>query len=482
MNYCEKFQILLMTIFRTLFLLLFFFLMAPSVFGQASVSVLHIDTIYVEGNARTRSGVILRELDFAVGDSLAMDDLQALLERNTRYLMNTGLFNRVLINVRDWDVERQRIGILVEVEEGWYFYPIPLFDLADRNFNVWWRDYQRDLRRINLGVYFRHSNFSGRMDAFKLKLQLGFTRKLEAEYDLPFFDVRRHWGLGFNLLLSDSKYLRYNTYENREQFVYFPDKRILQRFRLSLSLRRRPALRSTQRLELGFYRTRIDTLIATDYNPDFLGEGRSLQRYFFFRYAFEWDGRDIRPYPRRGLYLLARFEKLGLGLFGDLQAAYADMTLRQYWPAAQRAGFELVFRTRLALQRGRQPYYNSRALGYEEDYLRGYEYYLIDGLDWAFAKCSFHLPLLYRVHEWGRLMPFRGFRQMPLRVYLSFHAELGYVNNPYHAEGNSFANAWLPAYGIGLDIVSYYDKVVLLEVSRNKLGEIGFFLHWRIGG
>ncbi len=464
---------------------LFFFLFfttTTGLFAQVAPGLLRVDTIYVEGNERTRSAVILRELDFGMGDSLAMDDLQACLDRNARYLMNTGMFNKVLLNVRDWDVERGRLGISVKVEESWYFYPIPLFDLADRNFNVWWRDYERDLRRVNAGVYFRHSNFTGRMDALKLKLQLGFTRKLEAEYELPFFDAAKRWGAGINFLLSDSKYLRYNTYENKEQFVYFPDQRILQRFRLSFRLRRRPGLWSLQNLELGFFKTRIDSLIAADYNPDFLGEGRTLQRYFFFRYAFEWDGRDVKPYPRRGLYLRAGFEKLGLGLFGDLKAAYADLTLRQYLPVAKRAGFELVFRNRVALQRGHQPYYNSRALGYEEDYLRGYEYYLIDGLDWAFAKCSYRLSLLDRLHQWGRFMPLKSLRQMPLRVYLSFHAELGYVNNPYHAEGNSLANSWLPAYGLGLDIVSYYDKLVQLELSRNKLGEIGFFLHWRIGG
>ncbi len=445
---------------------------------KAEPTMLYVDSICVEGNRRTKTAVILRELDLRIGDSLLMMDLQPCLERNRRYLMNTGLFTEVLLNVREWTVPGNRLLISVRVEEAWYLYPIPLFELADRNFNLWWRDYARDVRRVNFGFTLRHINFTGRRDYLKLTAQLGFTRKLDVAYDLPFFDVSQRWGLGFRFFLSDSKYLRYKTVADKEAFFYEPSQRLLHRFQLLGYLQRRPALRSLQKLEWGFFRTQVAELVVRELNPDFLGEGRHLQRYFLLRYTFEWDDRDVRPYPREGMYLSLSVEKRGLGIFRELKAAYANLLVKHYLPLLDRAGMESVFRARIALQRGSQPYYNSRALGYGEDFLRAYEYYLIDGLDLAFAKWSLRLPLSDRVWNWGKAMPVAGLRSMPLRIYFAFHADLGYVNNPYHRAGNSLSDTWLWGVGIGLDLVSYYNKVFQIQLSVNRLGEIGLFLHW----
>ncbi len=451
-------------------------LMAGSL--TAGAEMVYVDSICVQGNERTKTAVILRELDFRPGDSLPMSDLQPCLERNRLYLMNTGLFSEVLLNVRDWQVPDNRLVISVRVQEAWYFYLIPLFELADRNFNLWWRDYEHDFRRINAGFILHHANVTGRRDRLKITAQLGFTRKLDLDYALPFFDRVQRWGLGFRLFLSDSQYLRYNTVDNKEVFRYDPSERLLHRFQLIGRLQRRPALHSLQRLEMGFFRTRIAAVVAEDLNPDFLGEGRPLQRYFLLRYTFEWDDRDVRPYPRRGMYLSFSLEKRGLGVFKELRAAYGEVLLKHYLPLRRRAGLESIFRSRIAIQRGPQPYYNSRALGYGKDFLRGYEYYLVDGLDMAFAKWSLRLPLWNRVWNWGKAMPVAGLRKMPLRLYFCVNGDLGYVHNPWHGAGNSLSDSWLWSTGVGLDIVSYYDKVFQIQLSGNRLGEIGLFLHW----
>jgi hypothetical protein len=67
---------------------------------------------------------------------------------------------------------------------------------------------------------------------------------------------------------------------------------------------------------------------------------------------------------------------------------------------------------------------------------------------------------------------------MPVKLYLTFHNELGYVNNPFYRQGNSLSNELLWSAGLGLDLVIYYDKVFNFEVSRNHLNEFGFYLHW----
>ena len=53
--------------------------------------------IVVEGNKRTKERIILRELTFHEGDTLTTDVLYERVERSRQNLMNTALFNTVVI-------------------------------------------------------------------------------------------------------------------------------------------------------------------------------------------------------------------------------------------------------------------------------------------------------------------------------------------------------------------------------------------------
>ena len=71
------------------------------------------------------------------------------------------------------------IGLSLEVKESWYIYPAPIFELADRSFNVWWKEMNCDFDRVNYGIRIDHLNLTGRKDKFKIKFQQGYTRKYE---------------------------------------------------------------------------------------------------------------------------------------------------------------------------------------------------------------------------------------------------------------------------------------------------------------
>jgi hypothetical protein len=45
-----------------------------------------------------------------------------------------------------------RLILLVDVNERWYTFPVPIFELSDRNFNEWWQNYNHDFRRVNYGL------------------------------------------------------------------------------------------------------------------------------------------------------------------------------------------------------------------------------------------------------------------------------------------------------------------------------------------
>ena len=115
-----------------------------------------INDIQITGNKRTKERVIQRELDFKIGDTLTLSDWETTKTRNEEWVMNTGLFTQVVV---DMDQSLDQTTIKVEVKEFWYVFPLVLFKLADRNFSIWWSEQNRSLDRVNYGMRFFHHNF-----------------------------------------------------------------------------------------------------------------------------------------------------------------------------------------------------------------------------------------------------------------------------------------------------------------------------------
>ena len=448
--------------------------------AQAPPTHVFVGDISVEGNKKTRSSLILRELFVHPGDSIPISELASKLEFNRLQLMNTGLFSQAEVNIHHWDLAEKRLDLLVKVVEAWYIYPIPIFELADRNFNTWWKDYDHSLRRINYGLLFYHNNLTGRKDVLKGKLQVGFTNQYELVYRLPFFDKKQQWGFSAGGGFAHNKEVNYATLENRQQFFRQPDRFLLRQFRTRLSATLRRKQQVTHTWEVSHQRNEIDKKVRDELNPDYY-LGKLRQRFTTLSYELTADTRDIRPYPLHGGFLRFRVQKEGLGHWEDINALPVSVLVKKYLSFSRRWSMELTGAGRVALLRQKQPFATSYALGYGDNYIRGYEFYVIDGLDYAYQKSSLRFQVFDRVYNWGNLVPFRNLKVMHHRLYLVLNNDMGMANNPYYAEGNDLANTLLWGYGIGLDWVVYYNKVFRLEFSRNYLGENGVFLHWATG-
>jgi hypothetical protein len=180
-----------------------------------------------------------------------------------------------------------------------------------------------------------------------------------------------------------------------------------------------------------------------------------------------------------GRLLRAELKQSGIPFYDDaVNLTALNTELRLYRSFSENLSYEGDFAGRITMFRKRPPFVNYRGLGYFEHFVRGYEYYVMDGLDFSVLKQS----LRYRI--WKRplfipaqMMPLRGFRTHPLRTYLSANMDLGFVNDPYQRLDNPLNNRSLLGYGLGLDFVYRYNTVVRLELSRNDLGETGYYLH-----
>ena len=460
-------------------LLLFLFLL-PAYVMSASQDSVYVKSITIEGNRKTKKSIILRELDFKVGESIPIKELGERIETNKKNILNTALFSSANFNIKEWNHENNQVAFLIEVQENWYIYPIVLVELADRNFNVWWQEMNRSFNRINFGMDAYHINLTGKKDRLKLGLLFGYKQKYEIDYEIPYINKKQTIGFSANAYYSRRKEIAYRTVDNKLLFDRSDDEFQLHRFRAGATFICRKGIQIYHRAKLEYQQNRISDNVAFDLNPDYFLGSKQKQQLLFLRYEFTVDGRDIRPYPLSGRRFTGVVEKEGLGIFNDRNGLAFSAALEQYFRLSKKFSFGTKVKARTQVLRNRQPYTNYYALGYIEDYLRGYELYVIDGLDYGYAQTTLRYELFNFEWNWGKTMPIRQFKKMPTKIYLTFYNDTGYVNDNQYADTNPMGNTWLYGSGIGLDFVVYYDKIFQFQFSRNHLNEYGLFLHNQI--
>ncbi|MEO1437040.1 MAG: BamA/TamA family outer membrane protein [Bacteroidota bacterium] len=457
-----------------------FFFCFLTLAGFCQTNALVVDTIFVEGNQRTRSGIIFRELDIKAGSTIPFTDLNPTLARNELYLLNTRLFNDVELNIRDW--RGDTINIEIIVQETWYIYPFLIFELADRNFNVWWVEQNRALNRLNLGMRFYYDNFTGRNDRLKAVAQFGYTQKFELEYRLPFFNKGQSLGMAVNGFWSRNREVPYVTNDTTRTLDFFrTDEGYNQyRARAGLKLFYRPKLFGTHEFGIEYLQNRITDTVAV-LNPDFFLDGRIRQDYLSFRYRFTLDRRDRQAYPLKGDFFRVQLKKDGLGVFEDVNGLDAQIVYARYFKLNKRFSVEALGKIKKNIITEKQPFYRlQRALGFDENFIRGYEFYVIDGQDYAYLKTGLRFSLFDSQIKANRFMPIKAFKVMPVRLYLKLNYDMGFVNDPLAPADLTLVNDLLAGGGLGLDLIIYHNFVFQFEYSINRLNEKGLYLHFNV--
>lgn len=470
---------ILTNLFRVLLLLCCPLVLAAQT-SEPAPTYIYIDDIKIEGNRKTKNARILRELDLAPGDSVLMSALGAALSRNRLFLMNTGLFSEAKINVRNWQ-EGNCVELLLVLDEAWYLFPFPVFSLADRNFNVWWHEFDRDLRRVNYGIDFYHFNLTGQGDQAKAAVQLGYAQRAEFIYDRPGINKKQTMGIRASFLRSRQRETFYKTADDKLLFLFTPNEFITRRTVGSAALTWRPGLFTWHTLTLERHENQVADSVTRELNPDFFLHGDTRQKHWSLIYKFLRDRRDIRPYPLRGWLGLAELRVNGLVPSDNLRVGRLLVEGNKYFSFSEKLSLETILVGRTSFPRRKIPYFNNQALGYGGNYVRGYEYYVADGLDFALLKTGLHFQIFDRAVNLGKWMPLKAYKIFPIKVYFAVNNDFGYANDPHYAANNSLSNRLLSGHGIGLDFVGYYTRVVQIEWSRNDRGESGFYVNIKMG-
>ncbi|MEM8583456.1 MAG: BamA/TamA family outer membrane protein [Bacteroidota bacterium] len=455
-----------------------FVLDAVKLGAQTAADSIYVEIVNIIGHKKTRPGVIFREMPFGRGDRLAIADLPALVEEAQNNLMNTGLFTRADLKYADWESPGNRVTFELHIEETWYIYPVPVFELADRNFNVWWSEQGRSLDRVNFGLKFTHYNFSGRRDRLKLNFQYGYTREYSVGYRLPYLGKKQNLGLDVNWSFNRRREQNYATSNNTQLFYQDRDQFVYRRSDLRATLSYRKKLYTRHDFTMGWRHEQIADTIAQELNPNFFGFGRDRQDFLSLEYRFTSDRRDVRAYPWSGNYFAFRLNKAGLGILGQRSGLTFRGDYRRYMPVGEKFSFSTSVALKYSLIRSRQPFLDNQALGFGNNTLVGYQFYVIDGLDMLILRAGLRRELFNTEIRLPKLVFIDAFRRVPIRLMASAQVDQGWVNMPFRAETNALANNWLTGIAVGLDMVIYYNMAASFRYHRNHLGEGSFLLEF----
>lgn len=434
-----------------------------------------INKIILAGNKRTKSTIILRELTLKKGDVIQEKYLPEILELDKRKIFNLHLFHTVQIYTLKSD--GNKVDLLVEVDERWYIFPVPIFKLSDRNFNEWWENYDHDFSRVNYGLKLYQYNLWGRNHTMILTSQFGFQNRFELMYRIPYINARQKEGLIFQMDYIEAKNVADSTVDHKLDF--FKHNRVLRNTKgIGLTYTYRNNFYDHHRLKYEFRQTDIaDTL--RELNPNYLEGGRTRQRYDAITYQFISDHRDVVAYPLRGYILTVNLEKYGIGLHKDLNKTEGYISFAGFKELKKNFFFSNLSYLYLSTP-DEIPYFNYGAMGYDRIFIRGYEVYVIEGPQFFLNKTTLKKRVFSR--NWDlNIWKAKQFNYFPLAIYLKTYADWGYVNN-YSAYSNNSINTilsdkFLGGAGAGLDIATAYDVVIRFEYTFTTQNTNGFFLH-----
>lgn len=434
---------------------------------------LFLQKVFIIGNKQTQEQIILRELDLKPEIFVKSVDLLHLIEKDKNKIFNTGLFTSVEIS--PIYLSPEIINLVISVKERWYTFPVPVFKLADRNFNDWWENQNRDLKRVDYGLRFYKYNMRGRNEKFKATAQFGFNKTFDLQYSIPYINKAQKNGLAVYGNYTENNSIAYKT--TNHKLVFLNTNHIIREsYRAGITFSHRQSFFSYHYLSFSFNKKIVNDTIPI-LNPEYFLNARNEQKYFFLSYRFRRDLRNISAYPLTGYLVNFEIEKLGLFSSDDINqfgvyanySRYLDLG-KNYYLSSRISGNLTGPQV--------QPYLNFRGMGYHQDFIRGYELYVIEGQSYFLNKTTFKKRLIAGTARMKSLIPLEQFQTIPFAIYLKSFFDSGIVNNnTYYPENTSLTNKFLFGGGMGLDIVTYYDFVIRFEYSMNSIKERGFFIN-----
>ena len=452
---------------------LFFIVISIVSYTKNTIS---ISSIIITGNQITQEDIILREIVFTKNSFFPKIELEQKIKKSKQNLINLKLFNFVEITHL---LNGNQVEIKIDVIERWYFWPYPVFEISERNFNSWWNEFRNtnysDFSRLNYGVFLNWENFRGKNELVQLKIRKGFKEHYLLSYQIPYFNKQKTIGINTALQLFRRKKSFYKTENNVLLYHINNNLFTTKDYEFNTCFLYRKGVQQSHHLRYHYFLSEVDQKIINK-NPNYLKNALNPSgSYTKLTYQFENENRDYIEYPLHGYYLQFEGSKY-FKITSPVQHFEIIAKAEKHIELKHRLFFGSSFKSKWSSS-GYQPYFSQEGFGFD-DYVRGYEYYVIDGQDFWLSKTILKYAIIEKTNFDIPYIKMKQFNKSHYSLYLGFFSDLGYVNDSQTSEENSLSNSLLWGNGISLDYVTYYDKLLRIEFSVNHLGEKGVFLHF----
>lgn len=424
----------------------------------------HIQSINIQGNQKTKREIILRELTFHIDDTLSESELKNQIKQSQENIYNLLIFNRVTLNYNIDSITPKTININIEVIERWYIIPAVVIQIGHGNVNTWLA--QPEWNTLTYGIYLTFYNFRGRNERLRFIGRAGYNYEARIIYDMPTINKNQNFGISFDINYILNKKLAYKYVDYKQEYLHSQSKPLRQGTNIAVKIMFRAKHKVSQELKLGYtFFQYSDTVFK--YNPDFALKKNTHYLTLFAKFKF--DFRDYHPYPLEGFYADIILEKQGFFLpFEGVDHFVIQANGRFYYPIAKR--WFLATSINILNSIGTPIFDVQNCVGYQRDEFRSLENWLIPAHFFAINRNQIKFAILPQKHINLKFIKNKKYAAFKYGLYTNLFLDCGYIDyDHYNTEFYKITkwNNFIWAFGLGLDFITFYDKVIRLEGSYN---------------
>jgi len=394
-----------------------------------------VDSIIIIGNETTENFIVLRELNFSIGDTLTQQN--SIYNRERVYSL--GIFNHVYFIPTIIDAKRI---LTIQIEEGWYIYPIPVIQATEN-----------DLNKLSYGMYLKLKNFRGRNEDITASFLLGYDPTFGLNYYNPNIIGKENIFINSGISYSDVT----NKSPTAEK-IYgsnFTQNVIGARFTAG----KRFGLFNRLYLSSGY--TYIETPF---YIPGINASNNRIDNLVELGIGFEHDTRDLVQFPKNGLYSSLIYTAKGLG-FDDISYGVARIDFRKYQKVYDGLVGKWRFASRFTFGEN-VPYYDYSIIGTGEK-IRGHYFEKFEGDDYYLTSVEFYYPIIEELNIDLSFIPIIPDKLLSYRIgfYTQIFAETGLAK---YKDDPLAINKFNSGYGLGLTFLILPYSILRFELAFDE--------------
>ncbi len=431
------------------YIFLSFILVSGSIFGQNIDSLYSqikfpfaVDSIYITGNDITDEDIILNELTFSIGDTINIETLKYNRER----IYSLEIFTRVFIIPH---LVEDKYILEIALEESWYIYPIPFFDVKEKDWD-----------KLSYGLQLEVKNFRGRNEKIKSIIAFGYDPELSLLYSIPYLFQKEQISLqtAFSYTKARNKSIALENIVGENYDLRFIRGEVVTGKRLNQF--------NQLYLYSGFEYVEIPLEVSNKLNYK-----NHINRNPYIGFKYLYDTRDLAQFPSNGFLISGDLKIKGLGV-NEFNYRIFLIDFRTYRELIN--DFTTKFRVNIKQVFGDNiPAYDYTYLGYDEK-IRGRYGEKMEGNGLIISSFEVRYPIL---KEWNLNFDLPIIPKSLLTYRVGIYAELFVdAGNSYFRQDPLKIKNFQFGYGVGLTWLILPYNLARTIFAFNDHGESQFEL------